>query len=139
MAENVADYIIDRSRLRRKLSFWRVFAALALIAAVAAAAWRVTGAPSAGQKHVARLSLTGLITGDRDTLRLMDQVGKSNAAAVLLSIDSPGGTTTGAEKVYSELRRLARGKPIVAVIGTTGASGAYIAALGADRIVAHGN
>ncbi len=56
-----------------------------------------------------------------------------------MSIESPGGTTTGAEKVYDELRRLSEKKPVVAVINSTGASGAYIAALGADRIIAHGN
>lgn len=140
MADSVADYILDRNRLSRKLSFWRVIAVLAVVGVVAAVGWRMTSSgPASGQRHVARISLSGLITGDRDTLRLIDQVSKSNAAAVVLAIESPGGTTTGAEKVYAELRRLAEKKPVVAVIGTTGASGAYIAALGADRILAHGN
>jgi protease-4 len=94
---------------------------------------------SPSDKHIARLSLSGLITGDRETLKLIEQIGKSQAAGVIVAIESPGGTTTGAEKVYNELRRLAEKKPVVAVINSTGASGAYIAALGADRIVAHGN
>jgi protease-4 len=139
MADLIADHIIDRSRLRRKLSFWRVFAFVAVVVAISVGAWRLSGDAPATQKHIARVSISGLLTGDRATLRLLDEIGKSNAAGVVVAIESPGGTTTGAEKIYDELRRLAARKPVVAVIGTTGASGAYIAAMGADRIVAHGN
>lgn len=140
MSDTVADFIIDRHRLRRKLTFWRISAFLALILVIGLAAWRFSGdRPATGEKHVARLSISGLVTGDRETLRLIENIRKSNAAAVVVNIESPGGTTTGAEKVYAELRRLAEKKPVVAVIETTGASGAYIAAMGADRIVAHGN
>jgi protease-4 len=140
MADLIADHIIDRSRLRKKLSFWRVVSALAVIIALGAIGWRLAGGSvSPSDKHIARISLSGLITGDRETLKLIEQIGKSQAAGVIVAIESPGGTTTGAEKVYDELRRLAEKKPVVAVINSTGASGAYIAALGADRIVAHGN
>ena len=58
---------------------------------------------------------------------------------MLVSIDSPGGTTTGAERLYDAIRRLSVKKPTVAVVGTLAASGGYIAALGADEIVAQGN
>lgn len=140
MADLIADHIIDRSRLRRKLSFWRIVTALAVIIALGAVGWRLAGGSvSPSEKHIARLSLSGLITGDRETLQLIERVGKSQAVGVIVAIESPGGTTTGAEKVYDELRRLAQKKPVVAVINSTGASGAYIAALGADRILAHGN
>ena len=140
MADLIADHIIDRSRLRRKLSFWRVVSVIAVIAAIGAVGWRYTsGSVAPTDRHVARMSISGLITGDRETLRLIENVAKSQAAAVVVNIESPGGTTTGAEKVYDELRRLAQKKPVVAVINSTGASGAYIAALGADHIVAHGN
>ena len=140
MADLMADHIIDRTRMRRKLSFWRVVSVLAVIAAIGAIGWQVGGSGAApSDRHVARLSLSGLITGDRETLRLIESIAKSQAAAVVVNIESPGGTTTGAEKVYDELRRLSEKKPVVAVINNTGASGAYIAALGADRIVAHGN
>ena len=64
---------------------------------------------------------------------------RSRASGVILKIESPGGTTTGAEKLYDELRRLAAKKPVVAEVGTLAASGGYIAALGADEIVAQGN
>jgi protease-4 len=68
-----------------------------------------------------------------------DVAASSSVSAAILSIDSPGGTTTGAESLYEELRRLAAKKPTVAVVSGMAASGAYVAALGADEIVAQGN
>lgn len=135
------DYLVDRRGLQRKLSFWRVIAILLFVAAVAFAGLRVSGkfAPLSITPHIARLSIGGLITGDRGTLRLIDQIAKSDAKGVLVSIESPGGTTTGSERLYEALRKLSAKKPTVAVVGTMAASGAYIAAIGTDRIVARGN
>jgi protease-4 len=137
-----SDYFIDRRQLRRKLSFWRIAAILCLIIAVAVAGVRFIGpnATSRFTPHIARLSIDGVITGDRKTLDLIEDIGKSSSVSgVLVSIESPGGTTTGAERLYESLRKLAEKKPVVAVVGTMAASGGYIAALGADQIVSRGN
>ncbi|WP_457797904.1 signal peptide peptidase SppA [Methylocystis sp. S23] len=136
------DYLLDRRRLRRKLGWWRMAAIAALGVAGLIAVSRISGADSPDKltPHVARLSLQGLITGDKDTIDLVKKIGESKQAkAVLLAIDSPGGTTTGAEKLYDELRRVNEKKPVIAVVGTLAASGAYIAALAADTIVAENN
>ncbi len=136
------DYLIDRRRLRRKLGWWRAAALLALGVAAFVAAARLGGADSADKltPHIARLSIQGLITGDRDTIELIEKIRDSaQAKALLLTLDSPGGTTAGSEKLYDELRRLGEKKPIVAVVGNLAASGAYIAALSADAIVARRN
>jgi protease IV len=130
-----ADYIVDRRKMRRKVTFWRVVAlAIAIVALIGLAARLNAGGP-----HIARVAIEGIITGDERTLKLLRDVGDSNASAVILSIESPGGTTTGAERLYDGIRRLAEKKPVVATVGTLAASGGYIAALGADSIVAHGN
>ena len=137
-----ADHLIDRRILRRKVSFWRIGAFLALAIAVIAIGWRVAGPrnPSGFQTHVARISINGVITGDRETLKLFEDVAKaSSAAALVVSIESPGGTTTGAERLYDAIRRVAEKKPVVAVVRGMAASGGYIAALGADHIVAQKN
>jgi protease-4 len=136
------DYLIDRRRMRRRLSWWRLAAIAAAGFAMIVLVSRVTGADSADKltPHIARLSLQGMILGDKDTIDLIKKIGDSTQAkAVLIAIDSPGGTTTGAEKLYEELRRLNEKKPVVAVVGTLAASGAYIAAIAADTIVAQGN
>jgi len=71
---------------------------------------------------------------------LLDRVGKSDRVkAVILDINSPGGTTTGGEAMYDAIRRLAEKKPVVAVCGTLATSAAYIVALATDRIFVYGN
>ncbi|WP_026608183.1 signal peptide peptidase SppA [Methylocapsa acidiphila] len=141
MAEPLfSDYLVERRLLRRQVSFWRIAAFSVLVLGVFALGLRLVGAeaPLRFTPHVARLSIEGVITGDRGTLKLIHDIEESEAAAVLLSIESPGGTTAGAERLYDALRRLAAKKPVVAVVGTLAASGGYIAALGADQIVAQG-
>jgi protease-4 len=140
MSASAADYIVDRRKLRRQVTFWRVVAFIVVILAILGVAYRFSGSGGIpGQPHIARLAITGVITGDEATLKTIREIADSNAAAVVLTIESPGGTTTGAELLFDELRRLAAKKPVVAVVGTMAASGAYIAALGADRIFAKGN
>lgn len=139
VSPTAADYIADRRRLRRQVSFWRVAALLVVVLAILGAFYRFSGVATASQPHIARLAIQGLITGDDATLKTIRAIADSKAAAVVLTIESPGGTTTGAELLFDELRRLAAKKPVVAVVGTMAASGAYIAALGADRIFARGN
>jgi protease-4 len=137
-----ADYLAERRALLRKLSYWRIAAFGVLILGVAVAGLRVFG-PEASldfTPHIARLSIEGIITGNRETLKLIQKIEDSRGArAVLVTIDSPGGTTSGAERLYDALRRLSAKKPTVAVVGNMAASGGYIAALGTDRIVALGN
>ena len=136
-----ADYLVDRRLLRRKLTFWRV-ALFALLAAVLVGlGLHYTGSDTGhAGRHIARLSIEGVITGDKDTLKLIKDIGAARGAeALIVSIESPGGTTTGAERLYKELRLVAEKKPVVAVVGTMAASGGYIAAMGTDRIFAEGN
>jgi protease IV len=133
-----ADLLADRRRMRRKLSLWRTLAVLAGIAAVLAVGVRLVGTKNLPglDRHIARITISGVITGDRRTLELIERVGESNAAAAIIKIDSPGGTVTGSEALYDALRRLATRKPVIAVVDGIAASGGYVAALGADRIVA---
>ena len=135
-----SDYLLDRRRLRRKLGYWRLAAIAAALVAALIAFSKYSGVSSLDKAspHLARFFVEGMITGDRDTLDLINELEESKAAGVLLAIDSPGGTTTGAEAVYLALRKLAEKKPTVAVVSNTAASGAYIAALGADRIFVRG-
>jgi protease-4 len=139
VSTSAADYLVDRRRLRRQVGFWRIAAFLVAALAVVAVGLRWYGPAGLAQAHIARLTISGMITGDEATLKLIRQVADSKAAAAIVTIDSPGGTTEGSEVLYDELRRLAEKKPVVAVVGSMAASGAYIAALGADRIFVHGN
>ncbi len=134
-----AEMIADRRRLRRKLSFWRVVAFVTLIAAVMTGAFLATGrAPvGVGQQQIARISVDGFIAGSQRMADLFKRVGEAGSVSgVVISINSPGGTTTGSEELYRGIRQLAEKKPLVAFVDGTAASGGYITALGADYIVA---
>jgi protease-4 len=130
------DLLADRRVLTKKLTFWRVAALGVGALAVIGAGLALVGAQPAAP-HVARVKISGIITGDDDTLRLLRQIRETpSAQAAMLVIESPGGTTAGSERLYNEIRRLAEKKPVVAVVGTMAASGGYIASLAADQIVA---
>jgi protease-4 len=133
-----ADLLADRRSLRRKLTLWRLLAVVGVVAAavVAGLAWSGKAPGSVSQAHIARVTISGFISGDRRTLDLIKSLEESKASAVLVSISSPGGTTSGSEALHVALRSLAAKKPMVAVVDGLAASGGYIAAIGADRIVA---
>jgi protease-4 len=134
-----ADAIVDRRRMRRKLTFWRVSAILvAVVAVLGAAAMLVPGSrlmPSGA--FIARIKIQGLIRGNQARVEALTRLGNSRARAVIVHIDSPGGTTAGSEQLYDSLRELQGKKPMVVVVDGLAASGAYIAALSAEHIVAH--
>ncbi len=134
------DNIVDRRRLRRKLTFWRVAAVLTAIAGVAGAATVASHTDSSLAQplnQISRVTIRGLITGDHDRTEALDNLAKSrNTRAVIVHIDSPGGTTAGSEELHEALRRVAAHKPMVVVVDGLAASGGYMAAMAADHIIA---
>jgi protease-4 len=134
-----ADLIVDRRRMRRKLTFWRAIAIGVIVLAVAGVA--ALGSNRAGftgvRPYIARVTIEGLFRGDRDRVQAIDRLTRSSLArAVIVHVDSPGGTTAGSEQLYDSLSRLRDKKPVVIVVDSLAASGAYITALAGDHIVA---
>jgi protease-4 len=134
-----SDVIVDRRRIRRKLTFWRVVAALVMIAAIVTIA--LVASPggrgtltTAGS--IARINIEGLIRTDQKRVEALEQLENSHAAAVVVHINSPGGTTSGSEQLFDALTRLKAKKPLVVVVEGLAASGGYITAIAADHIVA---
>lgn len=134
-----ADDLIDRRNLRRKLTFWRVVAILvAAIGIALASVWlygdELGGATAA---HIAKVKIEGTITEDDELLERLKKIGEATSVkGVILSIDSPGGTTAGGEAIFEAVRRLAAQKPVVAQVGTLAASAGYMIATASDHIVA---
>jgi len=135
------DHIVDRRRLRRKLTFWRIAAVLIAIMGVVGAALLARRAdPSLAQAltpQISRVTIQGLIRGDQERTEALDDLaGSRNTRAVIVHIDSPGGTTAGSEELHQALRRVAAKKPTVVVVDGMAASGGYMAAMAADHIIA---
>jgi len=130
-----ADVRVDRRRLKRRLIFWRIAAVVAIVAAAFIGLNR--NRPVFESAHIARLSVNGIIADDPDRNELLEQV-KDDAAikAVVVRIDSPGGTVVGGENLYQHLRAIAAVKPVVVTMGELATSAAYMTAIAGDRIFA---
>ena len=130
-----ADYLIDRRRLKRRLSFWRGLGILAVLLAALAAFGRFSDI--GGGDYIARHAVQGLIVEDIRRNRALAGIAEDDSArALIVRIDSPGGTVVGGESLYRSLRAVADRKPVVAVLGGLATSAGYMAAIGADRVVA---
>jgi len=79
----------------------------------------------------------GRTVGDRTLVEaLRDIRGRHSVRAVVLRIDSPGGSGNASDAVWQEVRRLRRDKPVIVSMGDVAASGGYYMACAADAIVA---
>jgi len=133
-----ADFIVDRRRTRRKLSFWRVATIVLVVLGIAAAAALTGNRNGFGVRpYIARLTFSGLIRGDLNRTEQLDRLARSSVIrAVIVHVDSPGGTTAGSEQLFNALARVREKKPLVVVVDSLAASGGYITALASDHIVA---
>jgi protease-4 len=133
-----ADTIVDRRQMRRKITFWRVTAVVVAVLAVAALAATFGSGRALMEPggHIARIKIQGLIRGNQARVDALDRLSRSSALAVIVHVDTPGGTTAGSEQLFDSLRRLQAKKPMVVVVDGLAASGGYIAAMSADHIIA---
>lgn len=133
-----ADAIVERRRLRRRLYLWRgITLVLAIGLAVALGVFAGGGMSGKGSPHIARVTVSGMILADPGQRKMLKEIASSDAVkAVVVFIDSPGGTTVGGEELYDGLRDIAEKKPVVATMGTLATSAGYMTAIAADRIFA---
>ncbi len=130
------DLLVDRSRLKRSLVLWRVLAVLALLTAGLVVAGS-GGAVHLNQPYVARLAVDGVITDDRHLVEVVDALAKDDSVrALIVAVDSPGGSVAGGEALHDAIARVAASKPVVTVMGGTAASAGYMISVPAARIFA---
>jgi len=91
------------------------------------------------RKQIARIELTGTIAGDtrKHVLEALKTVEEKGFPALLLRIDSPGGTVGDSQEIYSALKRLQKSVKIVASFGNIAASGGVYVGMGAEYIIAN--
>jgi protease-4 len=125
-------------RYRRSRGVWRGVAFFALAVAVLVLVGRFAFFEGAGgAARIARVVIDGTITTSRERQEALTALAEDDrVAAVIVSINSPGGSTAGGEELYEALAVLRAEKPVVSVINELGASAAYMTAIGTDRIFA---
>src|SRR5690606_37772292 len=132
-----AEATIERRRLRRKLTSWRVaFLLLLAILIVGASTYSMRGA-NISTPHIAKVRIEGTIFENEELLKRLNKIAENDAVkGVILSVDSPGGTTVGGESIFEAVRKIAEKKPVAAQVGTLAASAGYMIASASDHIVA---
>jgi protease-4 len=140
----MSDPIIDpahaipaASSLRRSRFRWRILAFVALVIAILAGVGRYATENGLSGDQIARVVIDGTIATDPTRLKVLEDLGDNTTVkAVVLAINSPGGTTAGGEELYEAIGKLRAKKPVVAYIKELGASAAYMTAVAADRVFA---
>ncbi|ACP53546.1 MAG: signal peptide peptidase SppA [Rickettsia africae] len=136
------DYLIERRQIKSRLLIWKL-TAIILIAIV----FLLVGkdfAPkevlpiNSNEDYIASVLIDEIILEDekRDK-KLKKIIDDSHIKALIVNVNSPGGTVVGAEKIYNILRKISAKKPVVIVMGTMAASGGYLISLGGDYIISH--
>lgn len=131
-----ADTLIDRSYLKGQITKWRTIAILVVVLSAIFLTSRIDS-PIMSADYIARVSIEGVITDNIRRDKLFEELEEDdNAKAVILWVDSPGGTVVGGEQLYLNVKHLAKKKPVVVVMRSLATSAGYMATLGADKIYA---
>ena len=136
------DKFINVLHLKKVLCRWRSVAILFLLIILALLPYvdiyNISFIKRVGGTTIARIHVSGVIDENHERDKLIDKIKEdNNIHGVIIHIDSPGGTFVGGETLYNSLRALSAKKHVVAVMGNVAASGAYMAAIAADYIIAH--
>jgi len=130
-----ADYLIDRRRLKSRLGWWRAAAILLGVAVVIVAAGQFAGVDR--RDRIVRLSIDGIVRLDADQLTAIQKIRDDDSVkAMIVRINTPGGTVVGGETLHRAIREVAAKKPVVAVMEDLATSAGYMISVAADRIYA---
>jgi protease-4 len=131
------DQLLDRKRLKTRIMQWRLFAVLALLAVVLVALGEKGVGGVVDHHYIARLSVSDIMVDDPVRDDLVAQIANDkHARAAIIWMDSPGGEGVAGEELYHGLRTIAEKKPVIVVMRALCASACYMAALGADHLLA---
>lgn len=134
------DHLVERRQLRRKLTVWRIIAIAVMIILVVSFALGVAMKNSDlthKKDHIAKVTFSGNIIGQSRRIKLLQDLGDADSVkGVVLSINSPGGATSGGEALYDALVELGKKKPVVTSMDALATSAGYMIALPTERIFA---
>lgn len=134
------EYLIERRNTKKQLMRWKLLALFVVVACIFLLISNrgkdgVTRAVVGGSDYIASIEINEIIMEDLESIRKLKEIAEDKQVkAVIVHINSPGGSSAGSEMIYNSFVKISREKPIVAVMGSVAASGGYMIALGADRI-----
>ncbi len=132
-----SDTLLERLYLKRQLTFWRLIAICGAIFFLVMYIERKENISPVTGDFVARVLIEGVITDDHYLHKVLKEIEENDhAKALVIWLDTPGGTAVGGEELHYRLKSIASHKPVVAVMRNICASAGYMTAVGADHIVA---
>lgn len=139
------DYLIERKRNKAQINRWKIlslilFVVIAFISGNNIFSYKNVSLSLSAMKHsyIASISFDEIIYDNLSRIKKLEKLAEDkDLKALIIHINSPGGSVVGSEMLYDTLRKIAKNKPVVAVMDSVAASGGYLIALGADYIVAH--
>ena len=139
------DYLIERKRNKSQILRWKILSLLIVLMVLVisiSTIFKKNDLPfflsNIKSDYIANILLEEVIYDDLSRVKNLEKIAEDkNIKAVIVHINSPGGSVVGSEMLYNYFRKIAKNKPVVAVLGSLAASGGYLVALGADYIIAH--
>lgn len=132
----VAMRLLKLEKSRRR---WRLVAVVGLLLFFfTASALDSTAKKKTPASFIAQVEISGVITSNLHQEEVIDRIRENkNAKALLVYVDSPGGTVVGGINLHRILRQVAAEKPVVVVMGTVAASAGYMVAAAGDYVIAN--
>ncbi len=123
---------------KKKILSWRIVTFFCLISIILISAQNIFNKKKVKFKneYVARISIKDIIKADNFSSKRLKELEKDDVVGIILDIDSPGGEVVASERLYLFFKNLSKKKPVVSVISSCGASGAYMIAMASDYIIA---
>ena len=138
------DYLIERKRNKMQLAKWKIFSLLLIIALVVfvgknySSDLNIASTSLQGAEVVGRIKINDIISDDLERIKNIEKIADNKKIkALIVHINSPGGSVVGSEMLYNSISKLSKTMPIAVVMGSVAASGGYMAALGGDYIISH--
>lgn len=132
-----ADSLIDRLYLKGQINKWRALAIVFAVMVLLVSVRHSIPTKIIDGDYIARFTVSGIVGDDQKTYDLITKLeDDKKAKAVIVWLDTPGGSAVGGEEIYLRLRKLSEKKPVVAVMRSISASAGYMIALGTDYIFA---
>lgn len=138
------DYLIERKRNKTQLTKWKIFTLILLLAIFYLISKNIPDINKGPFKQEVKGDYIASILIDEElhddlqkTKKIERLLEDNNVKALIVHVNSPGGTYVGSEMLYTAFRKIAKNKPVVVVMDSVAASGGYMIALGGDYIVAH--
>jgi protease IV len=130
-----SDNVLNSYLLRKQVRRWKMWFLVILFAFLLSIF--INSSTDQLSDHIARVNIDDIIYTDLKRQNKLEEIYKNNAIkAVIVHVNSPGGTVVGSESVYKALRKISNIKPVVTVMDDIATSGGYMAAIGGDYIFA---